>query len=64
MFPTALFTHHARVEMALLHTVENKVEDAYRRGDLFERQRQLMASWARFCTNSPLSDIVPMQWRA
>jgi integrase len=38
------------VEMALAHTVENKVEAAYRRGDLFEKRRRLMDAWANFCT--------------
>jgi integrase len=38
------------VEMALAHTIENKVEAAYRRGDLFEKRRQLMEAWARFCS--------------
>jgi integrase len=37
------------IEMALAHTVSNKVEAAYRRGDLFERRRRLMAEWADFC---------------
>src|SRR3984893_8069962 len=37
------------VEMALAHAIESKVEAAYRRGDLFEKRRQLMESWARFC---------------
>jgi integrase len=36
-------------EMALAHTVSSKVEQAYRRGDLFERRRRLMAAWATFC---------------
>ena len=35
-------------EMALAHTVSNKVEQAYRRGDLFERRRHMMAAWATF----------------
>jgi integrase len=30
------------VEMALANTIENKVEAAYRRGDLFRKRRQLM----------------------
>jgi integrase len=42
------------VEMALAHAVENKVEGAYRRGDLFEKRRRLMADWARFC-EAPLA---------
>lgn len=37
------------VEMALAHAVGDKVEAAYRRGDLFEKRRRLMAEWARFC---------------
>jgi integrase len=37
------------VEMALAHTVSNKVEAAYRRGDLFDKRRALMADWAAFC---------------
>lgn len=36
-------------EMALGHTIKNKVEAAYRRGDLFEKRRELMEAWARFC---------------
>lgn len=36
-------------EMALAHTISDKVEAAYRRGDLFEKRRRLMADWARYC---------------
>jgi integrase len=36
-------------EMALAHTVGDKVEAAYRRGDLFQKHRKLMEGWARFC---------------
>lgn len=35
-------------EMALAHTIPSKVEAAYRRGDLFEKRRRLMADWAEF----------------
>lgn len=44
-------TNHPRevAEMALAHTIENKVEAAYRRGDLFEKRRVLMEDWAGFC---------------
>ena len=35
-------------EMALAHAVGNKVEAAYRRGDLFEKRKQLMQDWANF----------------
>ena len=36
-------------EMALAHSIENKVEAAYRRGDLFEKRRKLMEAWALYC---------------
>lgn len=36
-------------EMALAHTIVSKVEAAYRRGDLFDRRRDLMRDWAEFC---------------
>jgi integrase len=39
-------------EMALAHAVGDKVEAAYRRGDLFERRRRMMTAWATFCTVS------------
>jgi hypothetical protein len=40
-------------EMALAHSVGSKVEQAYRRTDLFERRIRLMADWGSFCTASP-----------
>jgi len=36
-------------EAALWHAVADKVEAAYRRGDLFDKRRRLMADWARYC---------------
>lgn len=36
-------------EMALAHTVGDKVEAAYRRTDLFQRRKRLMQEWAQFC---------------
>lgn len=36
-------------EMALAHTVSDKVEAAYRRGDMFAKRRQLMDAWATYC---------------
>jgi integrase len=35
-------------EMALAHTVSSATEAAYRRGDLLERRRPMMADWAEF----------------
>jgi integrase len=37
-------------EAALAHVVGDKVEAAYRRGDLFEKRRKLMTAWATLCT--------------
>lgn len=36
-------------EIALAHTIDNKVEAAYRRGDMFEKRRELMNDWAAQC---------------
>jgi len=40
---------HEVCEMALAHVIGNKAEAAYRRGDLFEKRRRLMADWAAYC---------------
>ena len=40
---------HEVAEAALAHTLGNKVEAAYRRGDLFEKRARLMEDWARQC---------------
>lgn len=40
-------------EMALAHTIGDKVEAAYRRGDLFDKRQELMESWAGFCAVLP-----------
>jgi predicted DNA-binding transcriptional regulator len=36
-------------EAALAHVIGDKVEAAYRRGDLFEKRRRLMDGWAGYC---------------
>jgi integrase len=41
-------------EIALAHTVGDKVENAYRRTDLFEKRRALMADWAAYCSGVTL----------
>jgi integrase len=48
------------VEMALAHTVVDKVEAAYRRGDLFEKRRHLMQAWERFCAGEQSGGIVSL----
>lgn len=37
------------VEMALAHTIKDKAEAAYRRGDLLAKRRKLMQEWADYC---------------
>jgi integrase len=50
------------VEMALAHSVGDKVEAAYRRGDLFEKRQRLMAEWAQFCgTVQKAGKVVPIR---
>jgi integrase len=39
-------------EMALAHTVSNAVEAAYRRGDMLEKRKQMMAAWADYCAKA------------
>jgi integrase len=49
-------------EMALAHTVSDKVEAAYRRGDLFHKRRQLSEAWAKFCAAGPtIGQVVPIR---
>jgi integrase len=41
------------VEMALAHAIGSGTEAAYRRGDLFDKRRNLMADWEKFLTTAP-----------
>ena len=59
-------TNFARevVEAALAHVVGNKVEAAYQRGDMFDKRRQLMGAWAKFCARTiDEGNVVPMRAR-
>ncbi len=44
-------------EMALAHTIKNKVEAAYRRKDLLERRRILMQDWLEFCNSKKFNNV-------
>jgi len=46
---TTAYPNHV-VEMALAHAIPSGVEASYRRGDLFEKRRELMAAWADYCS--------------
>jgi integrase len=50
-------------EMALAHMVADKVEAAYRRGDLFEKRRDLADAWARYCSGTigESARVVPLR---
>ena len=41
--------------MALAHTIGSKVEAAYRRGNLFDKRRNLMEAWADWCAGRATS---------
>jgi len=49
-------------EMCLAHTVGNAVERAYARSDLFDKRRDLMEQWARFCLSAgSKGDVVELR---
>jgi integrase len=57
-------THYPNIvaEQALAHTVGDKVEAAYRRGDLLDKRRALMEDWATYCASSNTSDnVIPLR---
>ncbi len=52
-------------EAALAHTVSDKVEAAYRRGDLFDKRRRLMLEWAKYCETAKASGkVIPIRGKA
>ena len=50
-------------EAALAHAVGDRVEAAYRRGDLFEKRRKLMDAWADYCSRpaSAGGEVIPLR---
>ena len=57
----AEMTDHPRevIEAALAHVVQNKVEAAYARSDLFERRRLLMDDWASYLSRARSHEGAP-----
>lgn len=43
-------------ELALAHRVSDKVEAAYRRGDMFGKRRTMMQAWSDYCAKLPITD--------
>lgn len=56
-------THFARelAEHALAHTLESKVEAAYRRGDALEKRRFMMTEWGKFLSGMSPTLVSPDQ---
>lgn len=48
----------AALELALAHVNKDKVEAAYQRSDLYEKRKNLMATWAKFCAKVPALSLV------
>jgi integrase len=52
-------------KMALAHTLGDKVEEAYSRGDLFRKRRQVMDAWANYIDRSSANGtVVPLAQKA
>jgi hypothetical protein len=49
------------VEQALGHRIKSTVERSYRRGDLFERRRALMAAWDGFCNGEAVAKFIELR---
>jgi integrase len=50
-------------ELALAHTIPNKVESAYRRGDMIEQRRRLMSDWEAYCFSKIVDGELSMNLR-
>lgn len=51
--------------MALSHAIDNATEAAYRRGDLFDKRRNLMNDWASFISTAPArGNVVALNGKA
>jgi hypothetical protein len=48
-------------EMALAHTVGSEVERAYRRSDMMEKRRHMMATWSRYLNGEAETELVKME---
>ena len=50
-------------EIAMAHTVSDKVEAAYRRGDMRQKRARLMAEWAKYCSSGKklVNNVMPIR---
>jgi integrase len=54
------------IDMSLAHAIGDRVEAAYRRGDLWDKRRRLMEAWATYCatpTTAKAGEVVPLRGR-
>jgi integrase len=52
-------------EAALAHSIRDKTEAAYQRGDLFEKRRRLMDQWMQYCLKGKgKAKVVPIRKKA
>jgi integrase len=57
-------THSSDVaEKALAHAVANKVEAAYRRGDLLEHRKRMMTDWESYCMTGQSANVFSIAHR-
>jgi hypothetical protein len=52
------------IDQALAHSIGDKVEASYRRGDLFEKRKRLMEAWGEDCSSKPIATgatVTPMR---
>jgi hypothetical protein len=63
--PSEDLVNRSLPELCLAHFVGNAVECAYRRTDLFDKRRDLMDQWARFCypRSADVIEIGVKAWR-
>jgi len=52
---------HEVTEMALAHSISNRVEAAYRRKDLLEKRRLLMQDWEQYCCSQPICNVLDLK---
>ena len=52
---------HAVIEQAMGHQVGTQVERAYRRTDVLEKRRKLMAAWAQFAATDHSADVIALR---
>jgi len=50
-------------ELALAHKIEDQTEAAYRRGDMLEKRRKLMATWGSHCEPEKPAKVISLRNR-